>query len=162
MSVLILGLSYWARNVLSYTWSMMQNFLAFRDSIVLDFKAWTWLGVFHLNFPKMADRQRGQAALRHSFGSTIVGNSKNLQAFQTNSVLSGSDRRERTVLRGPSVLFCSSTGQSYHDSRSPIGCRSQVAEEIVCLGSGQKRLSAPSIALLACPEQAWLVCPGLH
>ena len=32
VTVLIVGLSYGARNVLLYTRSMMQNFLAFRDS----------------------------------------------------------------------------------------------------------------------------------
>ena len=35
VSVLIVGLSYGARNVLSYTRCMMQNFLAFRDSPII-------------------------------------------------------------------------------------------------------------------------------
>ena len=35
VSVLIIGLSYGARNVLSYTGHMMQSFLAFRDSPVI-------------------------------------------------------------------------------------------------------------------------------
>ena len=35
VSVLIVGLSYGARNVLSYTRGMMQNFLAFRDSPII-------------------------------------------------------------------------------------------------------------------------------
>ena len=35
VSVLIVGLSFGARNVLSYTRRMMQNFLAFRDSPII-------------------------------------------------------------------------------------------------------------------------------
>ena len=40
VSVIIVGLSYGARNVLSYTRGMMQNFLEFRDSPLIPLRRW--------------------------------------------------------------------------------------------------------------------------
>ena len=75
MSVLIVGLSYGARNVLSYTRRTMQHFLAFRDSLIIPLKrspqmSWStfttncldaWESHYDWSFPPSALRTRAYA-----------------------------------------------------------------------------------------------------
>ena len=64
LSVFIVGLSYAARNVLSYLIPMMQNFLAFRDSPIIPYKtlAWSQIDLWVTDIYPIIDMLEGQAA----------------------------------------------------------------------------------------------------